>query len=154
MPRFSSSLTGEEVADYLEAQRTGVLATIGRDGFPHQMAMWYIPEPGRILMWTYRRSQKAVNLRRDPRASFFIQDGKTYETLRGVLIRGAAELVEDTATVLELGLRLRRRYYPTADLSSSRQFVARQAPKRMIICLPITDVASWDHRKIPASDKS
>lgn len=99
-------MSPDEVMSLLSAQKTGALATIGKDGFPHQAAMWFISEPGHILMWTYRRSQKAVNLRRDRRASFMVEDGETYDTLRGVLVQGEVELVDDAERVLDIGLRL------------------------------------------------
>jgi PPOX class probable F420-dependent enzyme len=142
------SLSPAEVRHYLADQRTGVLATNGPGGFPHQMAMWYLPEDDRLLMWTYGRSQKAANLRRDPRASFLVEDGDTYPTLRGVLVQGTAELVADPAELLRVGISLRLRYHPGSDIEEARVALASQAPKRVIIVLPVSRVISWDHRKL------
>jgi nitroimidazol reductase NimA-like FMN-containing flavoprotein (pyridoxamine 5'-phosphate oxidase superfamily) len=112
------------------------------------MAMWYLPEDDRLLMWTYGRSQKAANLRRDPRASFLVEDGDTYPTLRGVLVQGTAELVADPAELLRVGISLRLRYHPGSDIEEARVALASQAPKRVIIVLPVSRVISWDHRKL------
>lgn len=152
MPRIDVSLTPDEVRSFLAAGRTGVLATIGRDGFPHQAAMVYVPEPERILMWTYRRSQKAVNLFRDPRASFLVEDGETYVTYRGVVVRGEAQLLDDVEAVTEIGNRLRERYSGGAeqDQATGSAGIAAQAPKRVGIVLPLTRLVSWDHRKLSA----
>ena len=142
------SLSPQEITDYLEHQRIGVLATNGRDGFPHQMPMWYVTEKDRVLMWTYARSQKVINLRRDPRASFVIDDGETYATLRGVLLQGTVELITEPSEVTRVGVRLRLRYNPGSDIAAAREDIERQAPKRVIIALAPTKIMSWDHRKL------
>jgi PPOX class probable F420-dependent enzyme len=143
-------MSGEEVAAYLTEQRSATLASIGRDGFPHQVAMWFVPEPGRILMWAYRRSQKAVNLRRNPRASLLVQDGETYATLRGVAVQGEVELIEDPELVLQIGTALHARYGAAYgdDPEAYRAAIAKQAPKRVGILLPMTQLVSWDFRKL------
>ena len=150
MARPDVSMSGQEIASYLAEQRDATLASIGRDGFPHQVAMWFVPEPDRILMWTYRRSQKAVNLRRNPRASLLVQDGKTYGTLRGVAVRGEVELVEDPEPVLQMGHALHARYGDAYgdDPDAYRAAIAKQAPKRLGIVLPMTHVLSWDFGKL------
>lgn len=79
-----------EIADFVNSSRTGTLATIGPDGQPHLTAMWYAVIDGEIWLETKAKSQKAVNLRRDPRVSFLLEDGDTYDTLRGVSFEGVA----------------------------------------------------------------
>src|SRR5919202_6747653 len=140
MARVDVSMSREEVAGYLPGQRSGTLASIGPNGFPHQVAMWFVPEPDQILMWTFRRSQKALNLRRNPRASFLVQDGDTYDTLRGVSVQGEAELVEDGEEVRRIGHALHARYGHAygEDSEVYRTVVERQAPKRVGIVLPMT----------------
>ncbi|OOK82009.1 pyridoxamine 5'-phosphate oxidase family protein [Mycobacterium kansasii] len=76
-------MTEEEIADFVNKSRTGTLATIGPDGQPHLTAMWYAVVDGEIWLETKAKSQKAVNLKRDPRVSFLLEDGNTYDTLRG-----------------------------------------------------------------------
>jgi PPOX class probable F420-dependent enzyme len=143
----------EEIAAYLAAQRSAALASIGRTGFPHQAAMWFVPEPGRVVMWAYRRSQKAVNLRRNPRASLLVQDGETYDRLRGVVVQGKVDLVDDKPAVLEIGNALHARYGVAYgdDPDAYRAVIAQQAPKRVGISLPMEHVFSWDFGKLPGS---
>jgi PPOX class probable F420-dependent enzyme len=140
----------EEIDTFLSSQRNATLASLGVDGFPHQVAMWFVPENDRIVMWTFRRSQKAVNLRRNPAASFMVQDGDHYGELRGVAVRGSVELVEDTDRVLEIGHRLHSRYGTGYghDPEAYRAEIARQAPKRVGIYLPMRRLTSWDFRKL------
>lgn len=84
-------MTDAEVADFVINHRTGTLATIGPDGQPHLTAMWYAVLDGEIWLETKAKSQKAVNLRRDPRVTFLLEAGQTYDTLRGAAFEGIAE---------------------------------------------------------------
>ena len=93
--RKSIQLTPEESQRFMEEGRTATLATNGRDGYPHFVAMWYGIKDGDLVMTTYGKSQKAVNIRRDPRATMMWEAGTAYNKLRGLMIRGRAELVED-----------------------------------------------------------
>src|SRR5699024_1777159 len=68
-------MSSAEIADFVVTHRTGTLATIGRDGQPHLTAMWYGVVDGEIWLETKAKSQKAVNLRRDPRVGFLLEDG-------------------------------------------------------------------------------
>ena len=81
-------MTDAEIAEFVARSRTGTMATISPDGQPHLVAMWYGVLDGEIWVETKAKSQKAVNLRRDPRVSFLIEDGMTYDSLRGVSFEG------------------------------------------------------------------
>ena len=82
-------MTDAEVAEFLATERTLQVASIGPDGVPHLVPMWFDVIDGRIAMWTYARSQKAANLRRDPRLTCMVEAGETYGELRGVTITGS-----------------------------------------------------------------
>src|SRR5437764_15006051 len=93
-----------EISDFVTSSRTGTLATIGADGQPHLTAMWYGVVDGEIWLETKEKSQKAVNLKRDPRVSFMIEDGDTYDTLRGGSFEGAAEIGVDQDTLCRVSV--------------------------------------------------
>src|ERR1700679_951045 len=93
-----------EITDYATSSRTGTLAPIGPDGQPHLTAMWYAVVDGEIWLETKAKLQKAVNLKRDPRVSFLLEDGQTYDTLRGVSFEGVAEIVEDPDPLFRVGV--------------------------------------------------
>jgi PPOX class probable F420-dependent enzyme len=145
-------MRAEEVATFLAEPRNGVLSTLERDGSPHAAAMWFVFHGDDISMWTYAKSQKAVNLRRDPRCALHVEDGLAYNELRGVLIQGRAELIEDLDDIVAIGTALYDRYtLPTTGLPADQGPIAeieRQASKRVGIRLPMTRVSSWDHRKL------
>ena len=140
-------MNDEEIRAFLEQERTLQVATIDHDGFPHLVAMWYVLINDEVVFWTYARSQKAVNLRRDPRLTCLVEAGVQYQELRGVQIKGRAVISDDLETVQRVGETIFERY--TGPLNeNTRQMVAAQAPKRVIVFVKPMEVVSWDHRKL------
>ncbi|OBF22718.1 PPOX class F420-dependent oxidoreductase [Mycobacterium kubicae] len=136
-----------EIADFVNSSRTGTLATIGRDGQPHLTAMWYAVVDGEIWLETKAKSQKAVNLKRDPRVSFLLEDGDTYDTLRGVSFEGTAEIVEDPEALHRVGISVWERYTgPYSD--EVKPFVDQMMNKRVGVRIVSQRTRSWDHRKL------
>lgn len=145
-------MSAAELEAFLAEPRTGVLSTLGADGWPHSAAMWFVQHSNRLEMWTYAKSQKAVNARRDPRCSFLAEEGLEYSTLRGVLVRGTLGVVTEFEAVSAIGRRLYERYMlPTTGVAydeGPRVEIERQARKRVGLLLPMGRVASWDHSKL------
>jgi PPOX class probable F420-dependent enzyme len=142
-------MTEEEVRGFLEQSRTATLATIGPTGHPHLVAMWYGLVDGRICFETKAKSQKVLNLRRDPRLSVSVEAGATYDQLRGVAVEGTAEIVEDTTSDLywATGISVFERYQgPYSE--QMRPFVETMMHKRVVVVLHPSRVRSWDHRKL------
>ena len=139
--------TEEEIAAFLEEQRTVVCATNGRDGWPHLIPLWYVVRDGELWSWTYAKSQKVRNLERDDRATLQVETGEAYDQLRGVMIEARAVLHRATEDVAALGSEIFARY-TGGDASDAREMVAAQAPKRVGLQFVPRRVASWDHRKL------
>ena len=140
-------MTDAEVAEFLDHERTLQLASIGPDGVPHLVPMFFGLIDGRIALWTYATSQKAANLRRDPRVTCLVEAGEEYGELRGVSITGMADLHDDYETVFEVGAALYGRYQ--GDMThASRAGVEAEARKRVAIFVDPVKTASWDHRKL------
>lgn len=123
------------------------VATIGAGGQPHLVAMWYGFLEGAPAFWTYARSQKAVNLRRDPRLTCLVEDGDTYDTLRGVELVGRGRIFEDQDTVQAVGRSVQQRYVGPLD-AEAEAAMARSAAKRLAVRVEVDRVVSWDHRKL------
>lgn len=146
-------MSGEEVRAYLAAQRVLTCATLGPNGRPHLMPLWYVPDGEAILCWTYASSQKTRNLERSPQATLQVESGVSYEELRGVMMECDAELIPELERVQPIGLAIALRYAPgelTAETAPPelREFIARQARKRVAIRFTPTRVVSWDHAKL------
>ncbi len=147
-------MSDHEVATFLDGRHNMAVATLGPTGHPHLVAMWYAFvdgagfADGRLAFWTYGRSQKAVNLRRDPRITCLVEDGDRYEELRGVELVGTGRVVEDDEEVLEVGEAVLRRYQDLEVTDAIRDGLREQAAKRVAVFVDVADVTSWDHRKL------
>ena len=147
--RDTVSMPADEVRKLLESGRKLQLATINRDGTPHLVSMFYGMRDGRIAFWTYRASQKARNLARDPRVTCLVEDGEDYFELRGVSVTGTAELVRDEPGIRKIGTAVAQRMARGADLGEIGQAeVERQVTKRVGVLVTPTRMASWDHSKM------
>ena len=148
--RAQIALTPEEQRGYLEDSHTIILASNDRHGYPHPVAMWYLAESdGAVAMTTFRKSQKALNLRRDPRCTLLLESGRTYPELKGVIIRGRAEIDDDTEHVLDVLEAVQRKYNP-GPVEGLRDALRGQASKRCVIRVRPERVSSWDHSKLGA----
>ena len=136
-------MSGEEVAAFLAEQRVVTCATLGRDGWPHLMPLWYVLRDGEVWAWTYAKSQKVRNLERDARCTLQVETGATYDQLRGVMLK--ADAVIHRESVLELGVEIFERY--TGGPVDPEPLRA-QATKRVGLQFVVRSVASWDHRKL------
>jgi PPOX class probable F420-dependent enzyme len=149
--RDAVKMTDEELDEFLAANLKVQVATVGPDGQPHLTTLFYVMVDGQMFFWTYGRSQKIQNLRRDPRITCLVEDGVDYFELRGATIFGKARLLEDYDELLDLGGRVARRMAGGADLGDfGDQIVAQQARKRVGVIVEPDKIASWDHRKMTA----
>ena len=154
--RSSIAMTPEEIRDYLNGPRALNVATIGSTGHPHIVAMWYCFHggtdflTGKLCFWTFAKSQKILNLRRNPLISALVEDGTPeYNKLRGVSVEGTGRIIEDYDEILEIGLSVGSRYSGAAILSdAARPFVGAQAKKRLGVVIDAERVISWDHSKL------
>lgn len=140
-------LSDDEVHDLLATSRTMVMATVGPTGHPHLVAMWFAIVDGEICFETKAKSQKAVNLRRDPRITCLVEDGVVYEDLRGVEVEGVAEVSDDPDLLWQVGVNMWERYYgPYSD--DVRPMVEAMLNKRVAVRVRSERIRSWDHRKL------
>lgn len=147
--RAAVQMSTHEIAQFLDRTRVLTLATLDKAGKPHLTAMWFAHIDGVIYFETKAKSQKAVNLRRDPTITCMAEAGDTYDQLRGVSIEGAARLIEDTddeeywRAAIDIYQRYVGPYSPEV-----RPFVEAMMNKRIVIRVEQARVRSWDHRKL------
>jgi PPOX class probable F420-dependent enzyme len=149
--RARIAMDDAEVAAFLAAGRTLVLVTTGPDGRPDPVPMWYVlGDGGEVRMRTYARSQKAVNLRRDPRVACLVEDGQRYATLRGVQLTGRIELVDDPDWIADTwtGLMVKYEDLDEAGVPAARAAFRERAGKQVGLRLRVDRVVSWDHGKL------
>jgi nitroimidazol reductase NimA-like FMN-containing flavoprotein (pyridoxamine 5'-phosphate oxidase superfamily) len=160
--REQIQMSAAEVANFLAEERTVTCATVGREGWPHLMPLWYVlrghsaGEPGpRIWSWTYGKSQKVRNLERDARATLQVETGEDYAQLRGVMLECDVVIHREIAEVVRLGAEIMTRNAvprdapaPTELPPQARDAVAAQAGKRVGLEFVERRRVSWDHRKL------
>jgi PPOX class probable F420-dependent enzyme len=141
-------MTPDEIDAFLDEQKTLQVASIDRDGTPHLVAMWFARWDGNLAFWTYSKSQKVLNLKRDPRLTVMVESGTAYEELRGVMIKGTAKIVEDRDEVLRFGEAVYERYWGPIEHEAVRDGVRTMGSKRVVIIVEPDKIVSWDHRKL------
>jgi PPOX class probable F420-dependent enzyme len=138
--RNSIKMSPEQALAYLASHHNCAFASNGHDGYPHVVAMWYTVKDDAIMMTSYARAQKILNLRRDPRATVLVESGAKYKELSGVMVRGRVELIEGPAALAE-ALSL-------TGVDPNNPVAVHRAQKRVVMRFHAERWASWDHSKI------
>lgn len=141
-------MTADEMRAFLDAGRDLQVASINADGTPHLVTMWYLRDGDDLCFWTYAKSQKVLNVRRDPRTTVLVATGEAYEELRGVSINGTATVEDDLETVLTFGEQVYEKYWGPIDNDLVREGVRVMGAKRVIIRVTPAKTTSWDHSKL------
>lgn len=141
-------MTDDEVRAYLDEGRPTLnVATYNHDGTIHLVAMWFAVEGGDVVFWTYAKSQKILNLQRDPRITCLIETGDEYAQLKGVEIVGTGEVITDRDEIQRLGWLVAQRFQgPLTE--EARPFVEQVGAKRYAVRVKADRIVSWDHTKL------
>ena len=146
--RNDIGMTPEERTAYLNQARSMALCTIGKDGYPHVVAMSYMVKDGDIYMSSFKKAQKVVNARRNPKVAVMVESGVAYSELQGVLIRGDCEVIDDPDAVWKMMKEVRD--FQNNTVSPSEDAVLKErAKKRAVLKITPVKVSSWDHNKLP-----
>ncbi|MGH9134421.1 MAG: pyridoxamine 5'-phosphate oxidase family protein [Ilumatobacteraceae bacterium] len=147
--RDQITMSEAEIEAYLTEQRVLNVATIGPTGHPHLVAMWFVLRDGKPSFWTFGRSQKVVNIRRDDKITALVESGVSYSELRGVEMTGRAHLIEDRDEIFAIGKAVAVKYTgPSALGPDSLPFIEAQVGKRIGVVIDVDRWVSWDHTKL------
>ncbi|MDG1368076.1 MAG: pyridoxamine 5'-phosphate oxidase family protein [Acidimicrobiales bacterium] len=141
-------MSDDELIDFLAAQKSLQVGTLGHDGSILLSTLWFAIVDGKIVFETYTKSQKIVNLQRDPRITVLAEDGFVYEQLRGVMMKGTATLVDEPSAVHPLALEVLTRNQPEIPLELLEQAAEHMASKRTAVIVEPIKTISWDHTKL------
>jgi PPOX class probable F420-dependent enzyme len=139
-------MSDDELRAFLAEKKVVTCATIGPNGRPHLMPLWYAAEGTTLRGWTYAKSQKAKNLERDPHATLQVEDGEMYHELRGVMMECDVAIERDPDKVVNFGMALFQRFGATGP--DVENMIRGQAPKRIGMTFTPTRIVSWDHSKL------
>jgi len=148
--RNAIEMTSAEIESFLsDGMKTLNVATIGPTGHPHLVAMWFAMRGPNPVFWTFGKSQKIVNLRRDPKMTALVETGETYNELRGVELVGTGRIIEDYDGIMDIAKLVAPRYSgPSALGDKAMPFIEAQARKRLGVEFVVERVVSWDHTKL------
>jgi PPOX class probable F420-dependent enzyme len=144
-------MSPEELRVFLDQELTLTCATIGPDGRPHLMPLWFIRQGDVLASWTYGASQKVKNLERLPQATVQVEAGKKYQELRGAMLDCDVEIVRNREAILDIGVALAYRYGQApagAPPELVRAGAEKSGAKRVVLRFRPTRIVSWDHRKL------
>ncbi len=140
-------LTPEEQEAFLAQAKTMALCTIDREGYPHVVAMAYAAWDGCIYMTSYRKAQKVVNIRRNPKVAVMVESGVAYHELKGLTIRGRCEIIENPEETWRVMCQIRKRQGESISPEEEVRLKVR-AQKRVALKIIPEKIASWDHSKL------
>lgn len=150
--RSAIAMTDDEQAEYLEKGYTLQVASNGPGGYPHLVAMFYAVIDGKVCFHTYPKSQKVVNLKRDPKITVMLESGKAYNELRGLVIQGQAEVIADPAVTGQVLMATSKKYFGMpASVTELPDAMKSTAEKRVTVRITPTEIYSWDHAKMGGS---
>ena len=144
-------LTAAEIDAYLDAQKTLIIVSNGRDGYPHPMPMWFNRHhDGCLYCTTFGKSQKVLNWRRDPKATLLVESGEEYAELKGVVIYATCEIIDDHDQVVDtlVAINAAGRELGDAERTELRTATMRSAAKRVLLKFKPERYVTWDHAKL------
>ena len=144
-------MTEEEIWKFVEERKSLQVATLNRDGTPHLTTLWFAVVDGEITFETFSKSQKIVNLRRDPRIAVLLEAGSDYSELRGVSINGTALLHSDPEVVHRYAFAVMRRNQPDLPEDTLEAVARDMSTKRTVVVVKPEKIVTWDHRKLGGS---
>ena len=148
--RDEIKMTDEEIQQFLHTTRRWLqVCTNDRDGWPQASPMGWVVIDNLIHFQGYEKSRKIVNLRRDHRVTVMLEDGKDYSELRGVVIKGTAEIIEDSQFTMMVTKMCARHAYGDGEMIPE-PVPAGQTTKRVTVRVRPVAVYSWAHSKLPA----
>lgn len=146
--RDAIKMSEQELAVLYAECKSLQVATLDKNGAPHLTTVWYAVVDGDFLFETYGKSQKVVNMQRDPRVALLAETGTEYSELRGVSIQGKAEIISENPERLRLMTLLVDHHFPGQTPDQLAQMAEKMAAKRIVVRVRPDKVISWDHRKL------
>jgi PPOX class probable F420-dependent enzyme len=136
---MSATFDDGHVQTFLATKDVVLLATVLPDGAPLAMPMWFLHDRTAITMISLDGSRKVLNLRRDPRVCVVAESG-TRGDIRGVTVRGRAELLPESPERRRLVDRFLAKYDPNLE----RLWQGRAMPANRVMFRIVPErVRSW-----------
>lgn len=141
-------MSDAESIEFLRSECKTVLGTIGKDGMPHLVTLYYGVDPeGRIVISSFAKAQKVVNCERDPRATITVETGKAYHEIKSVMAQCNVEIIRDFEP-MRAAMQYIRSANPRPHTEEAQEQIRASYAKRVVLRLTPFRMISWDHSKL------
>lgn len=142
---MAQKMTKEEYNAFLsEGARTGKLATVGPDGQPHVVPIWYVLDGDAIIFMTGESTAKAKHMRREPRVALCVDDESPPYAF--VMVQGTVQYSPNPPEMLDWSTRIAARYMGAVLAESygkrnavDGELLVRLTPTRVIASKGVAD---------------
>jgi len=153
--RATTQMTPNEIAAFLDSQRTLILVTLRKDGSPVAHPMWFAKLGDALYINTQRKSLKARNVSHDMRVCAVVEDGESYFELRGVRVEGPCEEVTDDDEIARaMAAQSAKDERIGSGMREMPEWFAENREERLgqgnrvVLRIPMERVHSWDFCKV------
>ena len=143
MTKLEISLTREELDEYLTVQRTTRVATADAEGTPHAVPLWFVWFDGSLFLNSTLGNVTTDNMLEQGKAAAVMDDGETYDALRGAVLTCRAQRADDDARIPEVERTWSEKYL------GGNEVPYRKWKNRAWFRLDPDRIGSRDFRKIP-----
>ena len=149
---MSVRLSPDEAWSFLERAHTGIFTTLRADGSPVALPVWFVTLGRTICIGAPAGTKKIKRVRRDPRASFLVEQGERWAELQAVHLSGRVEIVDDEDVAMSVQRALDEKYqaFRTPASSMPTQTQQHYARRTILRLHPDGRMLSWDNRRLQA----
>ena len=148
--RIVSRFSDGEIQEFLTQRHIAKISTIGTDGFPHTVPIWFLYENGEILMCTNDETVKIRNLKNNKNVCVLIDAALGGFKIRGALFQGRAEIITGEEA-RKINRRIHVKYMGEDGLKDPRAS-SHLAHDTVTIKLAPTKTVCWDYFKMDLSE--
>lgn len=109
--------------EFLRSQKILRLATVGRDGMPHIVPVWYRYTAKKFYIGTNTKTRKARNLEKNKAVSFCVDMGINSPEIFGVMGQGTANLILEEKKVKRMAKKILLRYFDSLEDRSAGELL-------------------------------
>jgi len=133
---------------FLRTERTCRVASVGGDGSPHVTPLWFVWDGTSLWLTSIVQSQRWADLQRDNRVSVIVDAGSEFMELRGVEMRGVADVVGEVPRTGEPNPYVETPEGLFADKYAGGNL--RHDGRHAWLRITPNKIVSWDFRKLTA----
>jgi nitroimidazol reductase NimA-like FMN-containing flavoprotein (pyridoxamine 5'-phosphate oxidase superfamily) len=112
------------MSKFLNSQKILRLATIDKTGNPHIVPVWYLYQNDKIYIGTNTETQKAKNIKKNPKVAYCVDVGINSPDIIGVMGVGRAKLIVEKTKVKSIAKKILRRYFSSLQNKSAQQLLS------------------------------